>query len=201
MRYQILLPGGELLPQVLGFLNQAGISASFPSKCYKYSLSNLPLDLVIVRASSIPEILTNPLFPSVLGGFTGSDILWETAWLNSTPLNIPPPSTLFVGATSTTTSLSQLANTTIATKYPSITNDYFRSANIPVNVYYVPGKDEALPYLSSQIKAILGIRQSGTTLKNNNLTILQDISPCTINWIQRDTNLPILTQFKTQLGI
>ena len=201
MRYQILLPGGELLPQLLSFLNQAGLRVAFTDKCYKYSLPNLPLDLIIVRASSVPEILTNPLFPTVLGGFTGSDVLWESGWSPSTPLPVPPPSTLFIGSTSDIANLQQLTGTTIATKYPKVAKDYFRTQNIPVNIYYIPGKDEALPYLSNQIQAILGIRQTGQTLAENNLKILQDIVPCTINWLQRDTDQPELLNFKTLLGL
>ncbi|TSC85830.1 MAG: hypothetical protein G01um101416_782 [Microgenomates group bacterium Gr01-1014_16] len=202
IKYQILIPSGELEKEVLAFLNQAEFDVTFSSRCYKTEPKSLPNEFVIVRAASIPEILSNPLFSTVLGGFTGSDILWENGWLQkSVTLPIPSPSKLFLGAISNVNSLDQLINSTIATKYPNIAKEYFRKLNIPVNIFPIPGKDEALPYLSNQIKAIVGIRKTGNTPLANKLKILQEISPCTINWIERSGNFTQLKLFKQKLGL
>lgn len=202
MKYQILIPGGELEKEVLAFLSQAGFNVTFTPRCYKAGSLPSPYEFVIVRAASIPEIISNPLFPTVLGGFTGSDILWENGWnRESSPLPLPSPARLFVGSLTGITSLVDLKNTTVATKYPNIAKDFFRQNNIPVNIFAIPGKDEALPYLSDRIKAIVGIRSTGNTLAANNLKVLQEISPCTINWISRPGNGQVLNSFTKKLSL
>ena len=202
MKYQILIPGGELEKAVLAFLNKVGFNVTFTPRCYKAGSPLSPYEFVIVRAASIPEIISNPLFPTVLGGITGSDILWENGWNRKTPpLPISSPSRLFVGAAKCIKSLTDLRNTTLATKYPNIAKDFFRQNNVPVNIFPIPGKDEALPYLSDQVKAIVGIRSTGKTLKANNLKVLREISPCTVNWIARPGNFNALKLFKQKLGV
>ena len=202
LKYQILIPGGELEKEVLAYLNLARFNVTFTPRCYKAGPLASLYEFVIVRAASVPEIVSNPLFPTVLGGFTGSDILWESGWNRAIPsLPIPSPSRLFVGCIGGLTSLADLKNTTVATKYPNIAKDFFRQKNIPVNIFSIPGKDEALPYLSDRIKAIVGIRSTGNTLAANNLKVLSEISPCTINWIARPGNSRVLKLLKQKLNI
>ena len=64
----------------------------------------------------------------------------------------------------------------IGTKYPHVARDYFLSRGIDVEVIKIDGSVELAPILGLA-DGIVDIVESGTTLKENGLVILEDVCP------------------------
>ena len=64
----------------------------------------------------------------------------------------------------------------IGTKYPHVAREYFLSRGIDVEVIKIDGSVELAPILGLA-DGIVDIVESGTTLKENGLVILEDVCP------------------------
>lgn len=62
----------------------------------------------------------------------------------------------------------------VATKYPRMTEAYFRSKGIQVETIYLHGSIEVAPKVGLA-DMIVDITETGRTLKENNLTIIEDL--------------------------
>ncbi|MCL1901712.1 MAG: ATP phosphoribosyltransferase [Firmicutes bacterium] len=62
----------------------------------------------------------------------------------------------------------------IATKYPNFSKEYFSQKNIDVEIVKIEGSVELAPLLKLS-DAIVDLVETGTTLKENGLTVLEDI--------------------------
>lgn len=65
---------------------------------------------------------------------------------------------------------------TIATKYPNITRNYFESKGMDVDIVKIEGSVELAPLLELS-NGIVDIVETGTTLKENGLEVIEDIAP------------------------
>lgn len=65
---------------------------------------------------------------------------------------------------------------TIATKYPNITRSYFESKGMDVEIVKIEGSVELAPLLELS-DGIVDIVETGTTLKENGLEVIEDIVP------------------------
>lgn len=64
----------------------------------------------------------------------------------------------------------------IATKYPNVTKQYFESKNMDVKIIKIEGSVELAPLLDLS-DAIVDIVETGTTLKENGLEVIERIMP------------------------
>ena len=65
---------------------------------------------------------------------------------------------------------------TIASKYPHVTQEFFSRKNMDVNIIKIEGSVELAPLLGLA-DAIVDIVETGTTLRENNLEVLEEIVP------------------------
>lgn len=65
---------------------------------------------------------------------------------------------------------------TIATKYPNTTRNYFESKGMDVDIVKIEGSVELAPLLELS-DGIVDIVETGTTLKENGLEVIEDIAP------------------------
>ncbi len=63
----------------------------------------------------------------------------------------------------------------VATKYPNVTKKFFQSKNQPIEVFKLSGSVELGPLVGLS-DVIMDIVESGSTLKANGLTVLEDIT-------------------------
>lgn len=186
-RVSIALPTGELQKDVLGFMQNIGLdlNAREPRR-YIIPVGNMPIDFVLIRASSIPTCVTDERSKAV-AGITGSDILWESGLDRNSGQEIPiydlnpnaKQSSLYIGITDRFSRFirreknrdpqtSDVSGQTIATKYVAVTKDFTRERSIEnTTVFPIPGTDEAVQYIFPDYNAILGIISSGDTVKAN----------------------------------
>lgn len=64
---------------------------------------------------------------------------------------------------------------TIATKYPAVARAYFEKKNMDVNIIKIEGSVELAPLLGLS-DAIVDIVETGSTLKENGLAVIEDIT-------------------------
>src|SRR5260221_654745 len=90
-KMRILLPGGEWLPNFMEAMDTAGFPLKKQTKRrLLWNLdderqASLPIEFVEVRASDVPETISNTKLP-IKAGFTGSDIAIENRLVGSESL-------------------------------------------------------------------------------------------------------------------
>lgn len=65
---------------------------------------------------------------------------------------------------------------TVATKYPNVTRNYFESKGMDVDIVKIEGSVELAPLLGLS-DGIVDIVETGTTLKENGLEVIEDVAP------------------------
>lgn len=163
----------------------------------------MPLDFVIIRAGSIPS-LVNIESSKLKAGITGSDIIWEAGMGRYGGYEIPisqlienySQPALYVGVTqefaerirrekARETLVADLTGYMVATKYPRITGEYLSEKSVDgIQIFPVPGTDEAMQYVFDSCVGILGIMSSGRTIKANDIEVLEIFYQVTVRMIE-----------------
>lgn len=94
----------------------------------------------------------------------------------------------------------------VATKYPNIAKAYFEKSNRPVEIIKLHGSVELGPIVGLS-DVIVDIVESGKTLKENGLVVLEDVEPlsarCIVNTaslkVKHDTIRPLLNQIQEKM--
>lgn len=82
---------------------------------------------------------------------------------------------------------------TIATKYPNITRNYFESKSMDVEIVKIEGSVELAPLLELA-DGIVDIVETGTTLKENGLEVIEDIVPVSARLIVNMVSMKLRQQ-------
>lgn len=185
----------------------------------------MPIDFVIMRASSIPFIVkTEGSLPKV--GITGSDILWEATEEIDTGEEMPlyelnpnaKRASLYVGMTknfadyvrsekSRQPAISDLTGAMVATKYPRIANGILRGYGVRTPMIFpIPGTDEAVQYAFPNCLGLVGTIGSGKTTKANDIEILDVFYNVSVRMMQAAEKLNardvgILDDFREQVYV
>ena len=84
---------------------------------------------------------------------------------------------------------------TIATKYPNVARNFFESKGMNVNIIKIEGSVELAPLLHLA-DAIVDIVETGNTLRENGLEVIEEIMPITARLI---VNMASLKMKKTEI--
>ena len=87
---------------------------------------------------------------------------------------------------------------TIATKYPNITRNHFESKGMDVEIVKIEGSVELAPLLELS-DGIVDIVETGTTLKENGLEVIEDICPISARLIVNMVSMKLRQQEIEQL--
>ncbi len=79
---------------------------------------------------------------------------------------------------------------TIATKYPNVTRSFFESKGMDVRVVKIEGSVELAPLLGLS-DAIVDIVETGSTLKENGLAVLEDVAPISAKLIVNTVSMKL----------
>lgn len=82
---------------------------------------------------------------------------------------------------------------TIATKYPNVTRNYFEGKGMDVEVVKIEGSVELAPLLGLS-DGIVDIVETGTTLKENGLAVIEDIAPISARLIVNAASMKLRKQ-------
>ena len=82
---------------------------------------------------------------------------------------------------------------TIATKYPNVARNYFESKGMDVEIVKIEGSVELAPLLELS-DAIVDIVETGTTLKENGLEVIDTIAPISARLIVNTVSMKLKQQ-------
>lgn len=172
---KIVIPNkGRLSIKTIELLQTIGLEFETQERSLMSQVKNLPITILYVRASNIPEYVQDGIADL---GVTGLDLAKEQAaniiilkklGYGNTELVVAVPEK------SNIKKVSDLKNKNIVTSYPHLTKKYLQSKKIKSNVIEVDGAVEITPFLGLA-DAITDLTSTGTTLKTNKLIPLDTI--------------------------
>lgn len=79
---------------------------------------------------------------------------------------------------------------TIATKYPNVARDFFKAKGMDVRIVKIEGSVELAPLLDLA-DAIVDIVETGSTLRENGLVVIEDVAPISARLIVNTASLKL----------
>lgn len=183
---RLAMPRGALFGPCLDMLDRAGFDTAEPrgdSRSLIFDLGGLTV--VTVRPSDVPTYVD----AGAAGlGITGKDVLTEQAdravyeladlGFGRCRMVLAEPA----GSDRLATAARRLGRMRIATKYPRTAAGYFESTGRQIDLIEVKGSVELAP-LVDLADGIVDLVDSGRTLADNDLAIVEEISVCTARLI------------------
>ncbi|OHD19369.1 MAG: ATP phosphoribosyltransferase [Spirochaetes bacterium GWD1_27_9] len=176
----IALPKGRLLEQVTAFFAKYDITIKEESRKLDYYDEKNKLRFLFVKNSDVPVYVN---YGVAALGISGSDVVYESGF-EFLKLGILPFGTtriclagfekdkdLYFKAYSTGSFVKEIK---IATKFGKFTTTYFNEKDIPVQIIKLTGSIELAPILGLS-DFIVDLVETGTTLKENNLSVIEEL--------------------------
>jgi ATP phosphoribosyltransferase len=181
---RIAVPRGALLTPTLDLLERLGIDTQ-PVRDNDRKLLFEEAGIITMRPSDVPTYVEAGAADL---GITGKDVLmeqperevYEIADLEYGRCVMVVASE--AGEDPAAAALRRLGVVRIATKYPRIAADHFLATGRQAEIVEVKGSVELAP-LTGLVDAIVDLTATGTTLRENNLVIREEISVCTARLI------------------
>ncbi|RVU54269.1 ATP phosphoribosyltransferase [Anaerosphaera multitolerans] len=123
------------------------------------------VEIILVKSPDVPIYVENGAADI---GIVGNDILLETPYEVYELMNLNIGKCRISTAKLKNTTINYNKKLSVATKYPSIANDFFNKKEMPINVIKLNGSVE-LGSLVKMSDLIVDIVETGETLKENNL--------------------------------
>ncbi|MGC6767189.1 ATP phosphoribosyltransferase [Enterococcus sp. LJL128] len=174
----IALTKGRLEQQTLTLFDEAGIDVSFMQQKQRKLVFNSPdgsLTFLLVKAVDVGTYVRHGVADL---GVVGKDVLLEHPSGCYEMLDLAIGKCKFSVASTADYQPYDHKRKRIATKYPVIASNHFRSKGEDVEIIKIEGSVEIAPVLGLA-DAIVDIVETGTTLKENGLEIFEDI--CSIS--------------------
>jgi ATP phosphoribosyltransferase len=176
----IALPKGRLFEQVQEHFHTKGIEFSFEKrKLVAYDNKDL-LKIFLVKNSDLPAYVAH----GIAGlGICGEDVVYETGYsfYNVLPFSFGGTK-LCMATMKNYKPENKDSHMTIATSFTDYTRDYFHKQGIPVKIIKLNGSVELAPVLGLA-PYIVDLVETGSTLKANNLEVIQTLTDIRVNMI------------------
>ncbi|NPV50340.1 MAG: ATP phosphoribosyltransferase [Candidatus Methanofastidiosum sp.] len=178
MMLKIGLPKGSLQESTLNMFKKAGYSINISSRSYKPSIDDTNIECLLIRAQEIPRYVEKGIIDI---GLTGLDWVIEN---NADVVNVgklvyakqglkPVRWVLAVSDSSKIKTIEDLNGKRIATEVVNITKKYLTDKGVDASVEFSWGATEVkVPEL---VDAIVDLTETGSSLKANNLRVLDTL--------------------------
>ncbi len=185
-RVRLGVPKGSLQESTLTLFSRAGFQISVNGRSYFPRCDDEEIAPVLMRAQEIPRYVGDGVLDA---GITGHD------WVVENKVDVievvdlvyakqsmrPVRWVLAVHEDSSIQSVQDLEGKTIATEVVNITKDYLASHGVSAKVEFSWGATEVkVPYL---VDAIVDVTETGTSLRENNLRIVETVLESTTKLI------------------
>lgn len=177
----VALSKGRLLEPTIEFLARAGIEVPddilgsrrlvAPDRAGSYQF-------LLVKPMDLPTYVE---YGVAAAGICGRDVLLEVGADLHEPLDLGFGRCRLVlagRARDSSAGDNLLSTTRVATKYPRVTERFFRSRGLPAEVIYLTGSVELAPNLGLA-ETILDVVDTGRTLAENGLVVLEEVAEST----------------------
>lgn len=202
MRYlTFALAKGRLAEQTMELLEQIGMPCEeMKSKSRKLIFVNedLKLKFFLAKASDIPTYVE---YGAADIGVVGKDTLAEEKRNLYEILNLEFGACKIVvaGKEESKEKLNRSCNLRVATKYPQIATDYFRhKKKQTVEIIKLNGSIELAPIVGLS-DVIVDIVETGSTLKENGLIVLEEICPISARMVVNRVSMKMENERITKL--
>ena len=165
---------GRLADRISDLLAQAGLSFRRQDRTLFARVQGMPIDITFLRTDDIPLLCDRGAIDL---GITGSDLVAESGaeLLTRLPLGIGRcRMVICVPEESPITQVSDLAGTSIASSFPTITRNFLAHHGCEAQIIPLHGSVEIMISLGVG-EAIVVLTETGSTLAANKLRILEEI--------------------------
>ena len=173
----IALPKGRLFEQTIQIFKQAGIlSGEIKPDSRKLIIEAKDFSFLLVRAKDVPTYVEYGVADI---GVAGDDVLLESKPEVYKPVDLGIGACTIMVAGLPESKEKYFSNPTslqVATKYPNITKDFFSRKGVKVQTFELYGSVELAP-LVGLADFIVDIVETGRTLKENGLVVIEEIQP------------------------
>ena len=186
------LPKGRLLDQAISLLDSAAIRIDpkeIESRRLIFSDTEQRFEFVSLKPVDIPAYVEAGV---IQVGIVGTDILRELESNVYEPLDLQIGKCKLALAAPKGAVFSPQTHLRIATKYPKTAQRFFKSNNSHVQIVKLEGSVEIAPLLGLA-DAIVDLVETGRTLRENGLEILEDISAVSAKLVVNRTAMKIQT--------
>ena len=193
-RLKIALAKGALYHESLSVFKKAGLDTTgLDNPGRQLVFYNNGAEFYIVKPSDVPVFVS---YGGVDCAICGKDSLEEAALpvieiadlrFGACRFIVAEPSWATGAADDSYRKLGVLR---VATKYPGITARYYQSVGVQVEIVKMHGNIELAP-LSGMAELIVDITATGTTLRENNLVIVDEVMTSTARFIGNPASLRI----------
>ena len=183
-RLRIAVPRGALFSETLDLLDRIGRQTGEVRDNDRKLLFD-EAGIVTMRPSDVPTYVEAGAADI---GITGKDVLLEQAERDVHELadlgygRCTMVVASVAGPDRGSDALRRLGVVRIATKYPRVAADHFLATGRQAEIVEVKGSVELAP-LTGLVEAIVDLTATGTTLRENNLVIREEIAVCTARLI------------------
>ncbi len=193
-RLKIAVPKGALYPQSVELFAKAGLDVSgLDDPGRQLVFYNQGVEFYIVRPTDIPVFVS---YGGVDCAICGKDSLVEAALEVVELADLGYGACRFVVAEpeqalgAAEDAYRRLGIMRIATKYPRITKEYYDREGVQVEIVKMHGNIELAP-LCGMAERIVDITATGTTLRENNLVIVDEVLQSTARFVGNPASVRI----------
>lgn len=187
----LAMPTGRLGDQALTLLKKAKLIDETLTLQRQLMIETPTLRLLFIKPS---DVITYVVSSQADLGIVGSDLLLEDqpAVFDLLDLNIGVCKMVVAGFKRAALTRNQDV-LKVASKYPRLTKAYYQQKNQPIQFTYLKGSVELAPLIALS-DVIVDITETGKTLQDNGLTILDTIMPISARLIANEAAYFLQTQ-------
>ena len=186
------IPKGSLQEETLKLFKKAGFNIQIRERSYKPSIDDDEIECLLIRAQEIPKYVERGVLDA---GLSGKD------WISETKADVQEMSELVYSKTgfgkvklviavpenSPIKSVKDLEGKRIATELVQVTREYLKKNNVHAEVEFSWGATEVkVPDL---VDAIAELSETGSSLRANNLRVVDTILESTTRFIANNKSL------------
>jgi ATP phosphoribosyltransferase len=191
---RIALTKGRLEKKTLELLRKVGYDVSellLPSRKLIFRLPNSSIELVLAKANDVITYVEHGVCDM---GVVGKDTILEKGGSFYEMVDLGFGKCRFALATKKGLNFyGGYKNKVIATKYPEVTKAFFSKKHMDVETIKIEGSVELAPLLGLA-DAIVDIVETGSTLKENGLEVIEDVAPISARVIVNIASVKIKKQ-------
>ena len=186
----IAISRGRLLQDFAGIFKKAGFNVGElldDSRKLIFDFPDKGIKAMIVRPTDVPAYVE---YGAADCGIVGKDTLLEERCNLYEPLDLKVGRCKLVVAAPRGYRINTSKPLRVATKYPSIANDYFSRKGINAEIVKLYGSVELAPIVGLS-DVIVDLTATGETLKKNNLEKLDDIADITARLVVNRVSMKV----------
>ena len=182
----LALPKGRLFKESIDLLLEAGLIGEPLTEGRKLVLETERFRILLAKPKDVPSIVESG-YADI--GVSGWDTLWESGCdiYQMVDLKIGYCKICVAGFPEKREEYKELTSIRIATKYPRITKEVFESRGVKPFIFPLNGSVELAPLIGIT-DYILDLVQTGRTLRENGLVVIEEIAESTARLVVNKTS-------------